>query len=109
MEREIIENAIASFNKKSKEKAKLVEAGDAATVEFSGIEKTEDAQKYFEAFRLMLEKETKLPIAIKKVQKTNGSHTVVFFEDPSPADEIISRLGKYYEGVTRESDADYED
>ncbi len=109
MEREIIERVIASFNRKSKEKAKLAEAGDAVTIEFSGIENTEDAQKYFEAFRLMLEKEAKLPIAIKKVKKTNGSHLVTFYENPSPSEEIISRLGKYYEGTTRESDADYED
>lgn len=109
MDRDLIESAISSFNKKSGEKAKLIEVNDSAVIEFSGIETTEDAQKYFEAFRAMLEKQMKLPVIIEKVKKTNGSHTVKFSQNPSPAEEAISRIKKYYEGVTPESDEGYED
>ncbi len=108
MDRDLIESAISSFNKKSGEKARLVEANDSAVIEFSGIEMTEDAQKYFEAFRAMLEKQMKLPVIIEKVKKTNGSH-VVRFSQKSLAEEAISRIKKYYEGVTPESDEGYED
>ena len=112
MDRDLIESAISSFNRKSGEKARLVEVDDTndyAVIEFSGIEITEEANKYFEAFRLMLEKALQLPVSIEKIEKTNGSHLVKFSQNPNPAEEAISRIKKYYEGVTPESDEGYED
>lgn len=110
MDKAQVESVISSFNKKSKEKAKLVEAiVDSITIQFSGIEMTEDARQYFEAFRQMLEKQLQLAVAIEKIEKTNGSHLVRFAQNPSPADDIIKTLKKYYDGTTPYGEEGYED